>query len=154
MTVKKVPAKSVLRSSHDITLAEISAVAEKTIPALFEEASKLNLEVAGPVEFTYVGMDGRPETTFELIVSLPIKKRKKASKNDSAQFKQARTKPFRCATTEHLGSIANIANTYMALCHEMNEAGLKQGDECREVYQHWVAFDSPQNITEVQVGLN
>lgn len=151
LTIKKVPAKSVLCSTHELTIKDIPAIAEQIIPQLFAEAEGLELEVAGPIEFLYRGLDGKPGTSLELTIMLPIKKQKKATQNH--QFTQTRTKAIRCASAEHTGSMETIRITYSALFHTVHEEGLKTTDEVREIYHKWISYYSPFNVTEIQIGL-
>ncbi|MCW3060978.1 MAG: hypothetical protein JWQ02_2799, partial [Capsulimonas sp.] len=39
------------------------------------------------------------------------------------------------------------------LMDAMKEQGLRATWETREIYKHWVDYDSPENVTELQLGL-
>lgn len=36
---------------------------------------------------------------------------------------------------------------------DMEQAGIGFGDQCREVSTNWVGIDSPDNVTEIQMGI-
>lgn len=151
MELKKIAAKSGLVSKHTLTLKDIPALAEQVIPQLYAEAEATGLEVCGPVEFIYTGLNGGMDSPFELSILIPIAKRKKTK--SAKPFIQDRTKPFRCAAAEHNGSMETIRITYSALFDTLKRAEHKTTDEFREVYHNWVSYYSPFNVTEIQVGL-
>lgn len=149
MSIKKIPAKSVLSSIHQVTIGEVSATAERVVGALCYDAGMCGLEQGGPLEFIYSGYDGNPATAFSLEIALPIKRRTKYE----GTFHLDRKKPIKCASLEYAGPMTTINRGYEALYNQLSAKGLKPTGEVREVYVHWVGYYSPQNVTELQVAV-
>ena len=150
-TIKDVPSKIFLASTHETTIPEIAGLAGKVTPQLFEVAKQNDLRIAGPMEFHYDGVDGNPQTVFKLVVALPIAS--KPSLPTPPPVEVLETKPFHCIALDYVGSIPEITAGYMALFAEMKDRNLTHTSECREVYKHWVDFDSKDNLTEIQYGI-
>jgi len=71
-TIKDIPSKIFLASTHETTIPEIAGLAGKITPQLFEVAKQNDLTMSGPMEYHYDGVDGNPQTVFKLVFALPI----------------------------------------------------------------------------------
>ena len=50
-------------------------------------------------------------------------------------------------------TIQGIGAAWGELVGAMSAQGLQSSGEQREVYKHWVDFDSPDNVTKLQAGI-
>jgi len=150
ITVKEVPPTLFLASTHTTTIPQLAGLAEKISPQLFAAADQNGLAVRGPMEFHYDGIDGNPQTEFKLVIALPISTKPECA---PPPFSVLETKAFPCAALDYVGSMPEITKGYMALMDGMRERNLTMTSECREVYKHWLGFDSPDNVTELQYGI-
>lgn len=146
---KKIQAQLCLSAKAKLTLSEIPDFAEKTVDRLYGEAVQLGLEIAAPLKFIYLGIDGNPKTKFDLIVALPVKKKK----GESQAFQYIETKPLTFACQDYRGSMDGIGQAWGSFINAVHKEHLKTEGECREVYKQWVAFESKDNVTELQVAL-
>lgn len=104
---KVVPEKVYLAAKNNLTIAEIATFAEEIIPQLYMQLAASSLEAAGPMNFIYHGINGNPETKFDLHVAIPIKAKGKPQE----KFLYYHTRPFSCAYTDYHGSMAGIKDT-------------------------------------------
>jgi effector-binding domain-containing protein len=150
ITVKEVPSTVFLASTHTTTIPQLEALAGRIIAQLFAAADQSGLALAGPMEFHYDGIDGDPQKEFKLVIAVPL-----ASRPEFAPppFSILETTPFRCAALDYVGAMADIRSGYMRLMQGMGEQNLRMSSECREVYKHWIAPESPENVTELQYGI-
>ena len=150
ITVKDVPQMVCLASTHTTTIPQIAGLATRITAQLFAAADQSGLVISGPMEFHYDGVDGDLQKEFKLVIALPL-----ASRPEFAPppFSILETKPFHCAVLDYVGSLDEIQNGYMQLMGAMKDQNMTMSSECREVYKHWIAPDSPENVTELQYGI-
>lgn len=68
-------------------------------------------------------------------------------------FFVTREDEWKCVSTEYLGSMAGIGIAWDRFIAAILEAGLVPAKENREIYRKWIAMDSPENVTELQVRI-
>lgn len=146
---KTVPAKLYLAAKANLTLPELKAYADTAIPTLCAKIEALGLKICAPLEFIYFGIDGKPETRFDLIVAFPINDKKEAA----GQFEYYESEPFQCVYMDYNGGMAGIGEAWGAFVNAAMAAGLAMTGQYREVYKNWVAEDSGDNVTELQIGV-
>ena len=148
MERKQIPARLYYCATTTLTLAEIPAFAEKTVEPLFQSAQANQLAITGPSEFIYLNTSDDPAQPFELIIALPVR----AAQKTTDQFGFLETPPFACLSVDYKGSMLNIGQAWQALFGQVRQCGYLLGNQEREVYKDWHAFDSDENITELQMG--
>lgn len=116
---------------------------------LYKDAANNNLEVTGPVYWIYTGMDGHPDTIFNLDIVLPVVKPREYQGN----FKLTEVAPIKCLSAIHLGTWEKLPETYGQLFMETGKKNYSPTGICREVYIHMDFEYTENNITEVQVGI-
>lgn len=131
---------------------QIPQVAGEVVDAIFGAARRLGVAPDGPLIFIYLGMTSL-DTEFTLEFALPVSGSPTAFTDPESGCAVRTTEPFRCATRQHLGSMATIIETWTALYGAVAEGGYALTPEAREVYTSFVAFDSAENITEIQIGI-
>lgn len=147
---KEVPSKLYLAIKKNLTLPEMQAFAQDILPKLCSEIEILGLKITGALEFMYFGIDGNPETKFDLIIAFPINRRGTESK----LFEYYESEPFQCVHLDYKGSMKGIGEAWGAFVKTVVESGLPPTDQCREVYKNWVDDDSNENVTELQMGIS
>jgi len=63
------------------------------------------------------------------------------------------TAAFKCVATDFVGPMTKIGESWMNFVQSIRAAGHKPTDQSREIYKKWIAFDSADNITELQQGV-
>jgi effector-binding domain-containing protein len=116
---------------------------------LHQLAAKNNLEVTGPVYWIYTGVDGNPETRFQLEIALPVSQ-------PNGEFEDCAIKKlsvFHCLSETYNGDWNGIPGVYQQLFSEAMTQKLMPMGVSREIYIH-MDFEHPENnITEVQLGI-
>jgi effector-binding domain-containing protein len=150
MNVRSVDSQVVFSHAEETTLDQISVVANREVDNMYKEAERLGVKENGPMQFIYHGCGEDPSAKFTLEIAMAVDQMK--SYSGKYQFKKL--KGFSCATTMHYGDINKIGETYEKFMPEIYKNGKRLTDESREVYVKWVAPDSAENVTEIQVGIN
>ena len=150
MEVKTVNPVKVFYHSEMTTLNGIHEVANREIDKLNTEAVKIGLKEVAPLQFVYHGCDDNPETKFTLDIALVVAEEKPYE----GKYKFKDLDGFKCVSTIHNGSINQIGETYEKFMPELAKNGKQMTDQNREVYHKYIDLDSPENITEIQIGVN
>ncbi|BDI30090.1 hypothetical protein CCAX7_21410 [Capsulimonas corticalis] len=150
--IKIVPAMVFLVSTHEITIPEIAKIAGEVPWKMGVAAEEQSLAIDGPIQFLYDGADGTLDKIFTLRLALPLRER--PAHEEDGPFVIYETPPFRCIATDYIGGMPGIQTGYQALKDKIGEQGLRPTWESREIYKHWVDYDSPENVTELQIGLD
>lgn len=145
---KHIPSQLCLAAKTRLSIPDIQDYAEETVGPLYEKAQSLGLEPQAPLEFIYHGIDDRPGTVFELVVALPVKEKRTS---EGVEFIETRSGLV--AYEDYKGSMQDIGKAWSQFVHRLRDENLNLSNECREVYKHWVDFNSDENITELQIGI-
>ena len=132
------------------TLKNIMEFAAPNVDLAYAEAERLGLEKTGPIEFIYFGATSDQEKEFTLQIGFPVKDEKNAEYG--FQFRQSTN--FKCITNRYKGSLTNIGAEYEKMFEHLWNNSLKPSNEIREIYHFFEFPDSPNNVTEIQIGLN
>ena len=147
MTIKTHPPLTVLYSTHQTTIQQLTQFAGTVMKDLYMDAAK-NSIVSGPVYWIYHGMDGKQETVFTLEIALPVQGVFKPSK-----FSIKELPAFKTVAHIHEGAWEQLYATYDQMMQHIEANKIPMKDECRELYLN-IDFQKPENnITEVQVGI-
>ena len=151
VVIKEVPPMLFVVSAHDdVTIPEIPAIARNEADQMIAVLGEEGIVAAGLMNFIYRGADGTKTTRFRLELALPIAKRP-ASVPEPYELMQAPA--FRCVATDYVGSMEDIQSGYALLFAAMARHGLRRTEESREIYKHWVGYESDDNVTELQLGV-
>ncbi len=149
MEIKKQNSFTALCFSEKTTLAGIFKYVRVKARELYQDAAENQLEIAGPVYWIYTGMDGNPETIFNLDILIPVSKPERYNGN----FKLKTVDPINCLFFLHSGSWEKLPDTYGQIFRETAMKHYSPTGTCREVYIH-MDFENPENnLTEVQIGI-
>lgn len=129
------------------TLSEMARYVVTTPMEMYQEAMQEGIEIIGPQVWIYQGMDGNPNTSFTLEITIPVIKPLKSN----LQFKELPA--FKCASLIHKGDWGKLKDSYEKLIGEVIESGKTMNMCCREVYAVVEAPGSENNITEIQMGI-
>ncbi len=154
MERKQIPARIYCYAAAELTAAEIPAFADKTVEPLFQSAQKNQIEIVGPTEFIYINAiglntSGDPTKPFQLIIGLPVRALKSGA--DAIGFLE--TPFFECLSVDYKGPMQHIGRAWQDLLRQALDAGYLPGNQGREVYKDWHAFDAEDNVTELQMGI-
>ena len=60
---------------------------------------------------------------------------------------------FICMAADYVGPMPDIQIAYDEILNAIDTSGRKRTPESREIYKKWIGFESPDNVTELQVGV-
>jgi predicted transcriptional regulator YdeE len=149
LSTKEVAPKILFYSEGTTTLKKINEYVNPVVEALLEEVKQSGLEPVGPMEFIYLNVNGDPDNLFTLQIALPVKEQKLVS--NGFLFRQ--TEAFKCVSHDYKGDVTQMHPVYDRLFQQMYASELKHNHEVREVYKQWEHPASPNNITEIQIGI-
>jgi effector-binding domain-containing protein len=132
------------------TLNQLPEYGDIHVDKVYEEVARTGLEKTGPIEFIYYGATEDKNKEFTLQIAIPVKEPKKDIKAD---FHFRTASDFKCLAHTYKGSFMEFEKVYENLFEYVWDNSLKPTDEVREVYHSFVSPDSPDNVTEIQIGL-
>jgi effector-binding domain-containing protein len=138
--------KPYVYTSAKTTIPKIKETVQKSLDPLFAKHGSL---VNGPLIFVYHGITQDHSKQFEMEMGFPAREEPK----DLAGFKSRPLAPFKCVSVYYTGGLANIGKAYEAVIPALFKMGYKPTDENREVYLFWEDNESPNNVTEIQIGV-
>ncbi|MBD2699755.1 GyrI-like domain-containing protein [Spirosoma sp. BT702] len=131
------------------TLRTLAQYAPSVAENLYREANRLNLNVAGPVQWIYTGVNGDETNEFQLEIALPIAQ----AGEPSAKFPYKTFPSFRCATYSYTGPWGDLLGVYDVLFSQFYRNGYQNNGYVREVYTTVDLEDQENCVTEIQIGL-
>jgi effector-binding domain-containing protein len=138
-----------LSATTQTSLATIQQVVGPMTEKLLKAMKENSISPHGPMIFTYHGVTGDPRTKFKLEIGMPVEEGTKAPEGLTV----AKIEPFKCATALYTGAIDGIGPAYQKLIPEIFEAGLMPAMISREFYLYWEDVQSPNNVIQIQIGL-
>ncbi|MVM39980.1 GyrI-like domain-containing protein [Spirosoma sp. HMF3257] len=131
------------------TLQTLSQYAPRVAHDLYREASRLHLDIAGPIQWIYTGVTGDQTNEFQLEIVLPIHQPGKQSDNFSYQTFPA----FHCLSYTHTGPWSDFGELYDALFGQFHRDGHQTDGRVREVYIIVDLEHMEKCVTEIQIAL-
>ena len=148
MRVQTIPAFRYLYQSSRTTLADISAVATRTVGDMQAAIQDGKFHPNGPLVFVYHDMMD-PSQPFNLDIGFVVPEGTSAFGSSKLQ----KTGSFKCATVLFSGSLEHLSAAYGKVMGGVGHAGLKPTGTTREVYLYWEGPQSPNNVVQIQVGI-
>lgn len=131
------------------TLKNLMEYAAPNVDLAYAESERLGLEKTGPIEFIYFGATSDQDKKFTLQIGFPVKAEKEASNG----FQYLQSTHFKCISHRYKGPLTSIGAEYEKIFEHLWNNSIKHSDEIREIYHFFEYPDSPNNITEIQIGL-
>ena len=148
--VKETAPRQFLCAKKQLKIAEMHEFATAMVEKLIEKATDLKLAQTGPIMITYFNFHGDPEQTFTAEIAVPIFAEN--ANSGGGDFYVRKTDKFKCASTIFQGPLTGRGEAWQNFVQTAMAKGEANG-ESRELYLYWEAFDSPNNIVELQLGL-
>lgn len=152
LTIRDVPAFTGLTAAAELTIPAIPTFAEKASSNLMRLADARAIPIVDAPVFVYTGVGVGANDTFRLQIALPVPPDTQLEGVDD-QFALISYEPFRCAAFDFHGPMMHIGEAYPQAMNALKEAGHTPVEQSREVYKWWVAYDSPDNVIEIQLGI-
>jgi effector-binding domain-containing protein len=131
------------------TLRTLAQHAPGVAENLYAEATKLGLDVTGPVQWIYTGVNGDESNEFQLEIVLPIRQ----PGGQSEKFLYQTFPTFRCLSYTFSGPWSDFGEVYDLLFGQLYGSGYQNNGRVREIYAV-VDFQNQANcVTEIQIGI-
>lgn len=148
MRVQTISGFDYLYQSSRTTLADISKLANRTIGDMQAAIHDGKFHPNGPLVFVYHDMMD-PSQAFNLDIGFVVPEGTSAFGSSKLQ----KTQSFKCATVLFSGSLEHLSDAYGKVMGGVGQAGLKPTGTTREVYLYWEGPQSPNNVVQIQVGI-
>jgi predicted transcriptional regulator YdeE len=149
MEKKKVEKTQVLMFSLKASLASLTTDVGDIPNEMMAVATKLGLEITGPQIWQYAGCDGRPNSTFNLDICIPVKE----AKGDPGKFKFVTLPEFNCISEIHKGPWSKLSNVYDRIMGELTRKSIPYTGVSREVYINCDFVNQENCVTDVQMEI-
>jgi effector-binding domain-containing protein len=151
MIVQTIPERRYLSASIDDTnFARMGEPVVKTLTAMGEAAKEHKTLLHGPVLHYYYGAPHTtPNKSFKMETGFLFPERAEAV----GDFKVRVLPRYKCASVLYVGPASQIGDAWQELYRSVRSQQLTPTDEERELYLYWESADSPNNIVQVQVGI-
>jgi effector-binding domain-containing protein len=150
METKKVSNRKYFSLSATTTLNQLPQLAGREVELLYAEAQKNNLSITGPVEFIYFDCSAQKDQPFEFVIALPVTQEYLP---ENGKYSIRELAEFNCFSHIHYGDVSDLHPVYGKLYEEIGRGGLMPSNQIREIYEKFVSLESPENITEIQIGI-
>jgi effector-binding domain-containing protein len=151
LIVQTIPAKHYVFGGFETEFKGMGEPVVKTLTALGDRAREMKLGLYGPVvHFYYEAPHRAPDKSFKMETGFFVPEGTKAV----GDFKVRELPQFKCASILYVGPGPRIGDAWQELYRSLRAKGLTPTDEERELYLYWEGVDSPNNIVQVQVGVN
>jgi effector-binding domain-containing protein len=148
MRVQTIAGFTYLYDSAQTSFEKIAAPIGKTLPALMKSAAEGKFRVTGPVVFVYRDLKDLSQP-FTLDIGITVAPETAAF----GEYKVRKVEPFKCATVIYSGPLSGISEAYGKLMASIGEAKLKPTTTSREFYLYWEGPESPNNVVQIQIGI-
>lgn len=150
LSVIDVPAFQALCFTTVATLPQVPQFGY--VPAqLYDDATRLGLTVAGPVQYIYEGVTGDDTNEFMLTIALPVREPEPGTLSEGFVF--ASVPAFHAVTFTYSGAWDTFMPMYDALFPAFYEQGYVYAGNLREVYTV-VNLEQPDRcVTEILIGI-
>lgn len=133
------------------SLSQLGQYVRNIAGELYKEAVQNELEITGAIYWIYEGMDGNPETVFDLTIALPVSKPLKGVSPEKFSIKLQDSYTY--VSIVHFGEWSTLSASYVKIIGEITGAGITMTRVYREQYIA-MDFDNPEaNVTIIQVGV-
>lgn len=149
MNIITTPAKTYLLSRHTVTIATLQEMGAPAVNALFAELKRLDVPIAGSIEFLYYNFS--MDTPFVLEVAMPVGAKIAGVTNG---YEYVDRPEFRNFNHTQNGGMRMVEAAYDGLFADVAAQQLPYNGEVREVYHKFSHPEAADNVTEIQIGLN
>lgn len=150
LVIQTIPAKQYLQGGFETDFEAMGEPVVKTLTDLINDAKENKVVLTSPVIHYYYGAPHRdPRKRFKMETGFFVSE----ETTNIGVLKTRELAPFKCATILYNGPASQIGNAWQALYRSVRNERLTPTDEERELYLYWEGAESPNNVVQVQVGI-
>lgn len=148
MNVKTVPETLFFCVADNGAQKDIPALAQRCIGGLYQQLATLCRQPIGDLQIICPVWNG-PDAPSQFVFAIPMA----AEFTVDAPYHFWKAPAFKCAWVEYKGPMSGIKDAWARFGTEVEKSGYKSAQSWREVYRHWVSPESPEDLTELQAGV-
>lgn len=152
-TARLVPPFTGLTAAARLTMPQIPIFAERATTNLMRLADAHRLALTGDPVFIYSGAGTGPHDLFTMQIALPVPDDAADQIQPTDDHAVKHFDAFKCFAVGYRGPMTHIGDAYAPVMNALRDAGHTPLEQSREVYRRWVAYDSPENHVEIQLGI-
>lgn len=137
-----------LYRSFDTSFQTMSQPVGQAIADMEKAIAAGKLHPVGPMIFIYHDMRD-PYKPFTLDLGFPVPEGSAAPEG----YQVGKVEPFKCATVLFSGPLSKVPDAFNKLMGSLAPMGLHPTRTTREFYLYWEDPNSPNNVLQIQVGL-
>jgi effector-binding domain-containing protein len=150
MIVQTIPARHFVFGGIETDFQRMVTPVVQTLTDLAARGVEQKVGLRGPVVHYFYGAPHRmPDQPFKMETGHFVP----AGTPAVGEFPVRELPEFKCATLLYVGRGAQIGDAWQALYRAVRAAGLTPTEEERELYLYFEGTDSPNNVVQVQVGV-
>lgn len=149
MEKKTIAAKKYLCFETKASHNTIKEIAEKELMKMFTAVEEKKIKMSGPIEFIYHGANDDMDKQYDVAFAIPVQNDEIPA--DGYTYKTI--EGFDCVSEIHKGSLEQLYWVYDGIFEQLKAEQIRPTDEIREVYLNYVNQSSPDNVTEILVGV-
>lgn len=150
MKTLQAPSKKAFCFTTTTTLHQLDSVLNVEVMNLYQELQKAGIEPQGPMEFIYIDCTDDKDKEFTLMLTQPYE-------NDieinTEKYKTKELSDFKYVSKQLKGDLNKIDTFYQNFMGEIFANDIKMTNQIREVYHVHETKESPNNLTEIQIGI-
>lgn len=149
ITTKTIPERLYLCIAGEMTQPEIAPFAQRVVDPLCDALGAAGLESAGDLELICPKWNGQEKS--RVMFAIPIHEERLVSE----PYFIWKSPAFKCACSDHKGSMPSLKAAWSALGDALEKDGFKcpSSHGWREVYKYWESFESEDDLTELQMEI-
>jgi predicted transcriptional regulator YdeE len=149
VATKTVPERLFFCIAEEVAQPEIGFFAQRAVGPLYETLKAAGLEIAGDLELICPQWNDQGKS--RVLFAVPIE----AEKPVPAPYFFWKSPAFKCAWTDHTGSMPSLKSAWAAFGSSVQSSGFTPlpTRAWREVYKHWESFNSEKDVTELQLEI-
>jgi len=152
MDIKKSEATLTVSTRLRATLDNITEQVGSTPERLYADLETQGVKPEGPMIFAYHGIDGQPQTEFDVDIAIPVTA--EAAESYQGQYAVKPLESVSCVERVYKGPVSRMGEEgYEPMYADLGKGGMVPSGEVREIYLDWNGPASEDNQTAIQIGI-
>lgn len=148
LSLKHIPETLFLITEQETLVADVPNIAPMITGGMDQLVDEYAIDPAGPYHFFYFDFSGDRETPFQFQVGLPVDYKLPVPEPYTYKLSYAHV----CLSATYRGPVVGIKDAWAEFFGAATAQGYQPVDG-KELYHQFIAFDSEDNIMELQLAI-
>jgi DNA gyrase inhibitor GyrI len=150
MFLETIPVRHYLSASFETDFAAMGPPLVEKLTAMMEGAREEKVSLLGGTVHVYHGAPHRtPDMTFRMETGFFVWE----GAPPVGEFDVRELPELRCASLLYVGPVTRLGEAWQAIYRAVNARGLTPTEDERELTLYWEGAESPNNVFQVQLGV-